>query len=67
MTPNLDFKVTILLFTGEVSVRLFADDIKIYMEIKDSSETAIFQKAIDNVDEWARKWQNSLLVNVNTC
>ena len=53
--------------TGEVSVKLFADDIKIYMEIKDSSETAIFQKAIDNVDEWARKWQNSLLVNVNTC
>ena len=39
------------LFTGEVSVKLFADDIKIYMEIENSSETAIFQKAIDNVDE----------------
>ena len=50
------------LFTGEVSVKLFADDIKIYMEIKDSSETAIFQKAIDNVDEWARKWQLKLSI-----
>ena len=49
------------LFTGEVSVKLFADDIKIYMEI-DSSETAIFHKAIDNVDEWARKWQLKLSI-----
>ena len=36
--------------------------IKIYIEIKDSSETAIFQKAIDNVDEWARKWQLKLSI-----
>lgn len=50
------------LFTGEVSVKLFADNIEIYMEIKDSSETAIFQKAIDNVDEWARKWQLKLSI-----
>ena len=50
------------MFTGEVSVKLFTDDIKIYMEIKDSSETAIFQKAIDNVDEWARKWQLKLSI-----
>ena len=46
------------LFTGEIS----AGDIKIYMEIKDSSETAIFQNAIDNVDEWAGKWQLKLSI-----
>ena len=43
--------------------KLFADDIKIYMEIEDDSECESFQRSIDTVLDWANKWQLKLSLN----
>jgi hypothetical protein len=51
------------LFSENVSIKMFADDIKIYMEVDSNSHTATFQEGIDSVADWARKWQLKLSVN----
>ena len=48
------------LFPGHVSIKLFADDIKIYMEINNISDPAVFQNSINLVCEWAQMWQLKL-------
>jgi len=53
------------LFTGTVGIKLFADDIKIYLEISDDSEWDCFQRSIDNISQWAATWQ--LKLNVQKC
>ena len=37
-------------------IRLFADDCVCYREIKDTEDTLKFQKDIDQLGCWARKW-----------
>jgi len=51
------------LFSGKTTIKLFADDIKIYMEIEDDSECESFQRSIDAVLDWANKWQLKLSLN----
>ena len=51
------------LFTGSVSVKLFADDIKIYMEVNGMSQITDLQEYIDDIAAWARTWQVKLSVN----
>jgi len=51
------------LFHDTVSIQLFADDIKIYMEIENNSKTVIFQEYINVVCDWANKWQLKLSYN----
>jgi len=36
-------------FSGAVNIKLFADDIKIYLEITDVSALPSFQKSIDDI------------------
>ena len=48
------------IFHDNVSIKLFADDIKIYMEIENISQTVIFQEYINVVSDWADKWQLKL-------
>jgi len=38
------------IFPGHVSIKLFADDIKIYMEIDNISDDAVFQNCIMGPD-----------------
>lgn len=47
-------------FPGNVSIKLFADDIKVYMEIENNLDVAIFQQSINEVLKWATKWQLKL-------
>ena len=42
-------------FLDDVPIMLFADDIKIYMEIENNSQTVIFQNCINAVSDWADK------------
>ena len=42
------------LFTGIVSVKLFADDIKIYMEVNGMSQITDLQECIDDITASAR-------------
>jgi len=47
-------------FTNSISIKLFADDIKIYMEINTSSDVDVFQSGVDYIADWASKWQLKL-------
>ena len=51
------------LFRDNASIKLFADDIKIYMEIENNSQTVIFQNYINAMSDWADKCQRKLLYN----
>jgi hypothetical protein len=48
------------LFSTSVAIKLFADDIKIYMEIIDGSDAAVFQSCINSIADWADIWQLKL-------
>jgi hypothetical protein len=51
------------LFNNKTSIKLFADDIKIYLEIIDRSDFEEFQQCINNVALWSNAWQLSLSIN----
>ena len=46
-----------------INVKLFADDIRLYMQIVNSCDTAKLQYALDLVTEWAKAWQLALSIN----
>ena len=50
------------LFGGSISVKLFADDIKIYTEIFDTGSIFAFQDSIDALCKWASDWQMGLSI-----
>ena len=39
------------------SIYLFADDTKIYREIRDPSDTEILQEDLIKLEQWSKKWQ----------
>ena len=47
-------------FSESLSVKLFADDVKIYMEINTLSDIDVFQRGIDSIADWASRWQLKL-------
>jgi hypothetical protein len=51
------------LFEGVINVKLFADDIKIYLEIENDESVDRLQKAINDLCIWAKTWQLSLSVD----
>jgi len=51
------------LFHDNVSITLFVDDVKIYMEIDNNSQIVIFQEYINVVSDWADEWQLKLSYN----
>ena len=56
------------LFSDNISIKLFADDTKIYMEIEDNSQTTILQQYVDGVMNWAKNGVLSYyIINVNIC
>jgi len=42
---------------SKVCIKLFADDIKLYLEIMDNSDYNILQDAINKVYDWSKTWQ----------
>ena len=53
------------LFSDNISIKLFADDIKMYLEIEDNSQTTILQQYVDGVMNWAKTW--GLRLSYNKC
>jgi Reverse transcriptase (RNA-dependent DNA polymerase)/Endonuclease-reverse transcriptase len=41
---------------GQAMIRKFADDTKMAREIKNDEDSALLQRALDGLQEWARKW-----------
>ena len=51
------------LFSGAVHVKLYADDIKIYLEISDDADIDQLQSGIDRLSVWTDTWQLTLAVD----
>lgn len=51
------------LFTSDIKIKMFADDIKIYLEIGDDSELSSFQNSINQIADWASIWQLKLSID----
>ena len=52
------------LFDGSnVRVKLYADDIKIYLEITNDTDCATLQSFIDKINVWSHIWQLKLANN----
>ena len=47
------------------AIKIFADNTKIYREIKDQSDIKQLQDDIDSLKKWSRDWQ--LLFNASKC
>jgi len=45
-------------------VKFFADDLKMYAEIKAGIDADMFQCALDKLAAWADEWQVQISVNV---
>jgi len=54
-----------LLKRNGIIARLFADDVKVYLEISRSDDTVRLQKVLDIIATWACDWQ--LSVSVSKC
>lgn len=52
-----------LLESQGIVVKLFADDVKVYMEIVNATSAVMLQGALDVIVEWASVWQLQLSVN----
>lgn len=50
------------LFVHPVTIKLYADDVKIYVVINDIQDTVVLQHGLDNLVEWSCKWQLSISV-----
>ena len=55
------------MFDDNVALKLFADDIKVYMEIDDISQAVKFQESINSVVDWADTWQLKLCQSASIC
>jgi len=46
-----------------VTVKFFADDLKMYAEIKTNLEADLFQDALDRLSNWANDWQLQISIS----
>ena len=53
------------LFDTKITVKLFADDVKMYIIVNDISDSVTLQKGLDNLVNWSEKWQ--LKISVPKC
>jgi len=54
-------------FTSEISsnVLKFADDTKIFREVKDNTDCSILQRNLDKLVSWSQKWQIYIFIRRN--
>jgi len=48
-----------------ISIKLFADDVKLYLKIDNVNDAGRLQVALDLLSDWANEWQ--LSVSVSRC
>ena len=53
------------LFDRKITVKLFADDVKLYIIVRDILDSATLQKGLDDLTIWSEKWQ--LKISVPKC
>ena len=50
---------------GDLTVKMFADDVKIYLVVGDIDSSSVLQCGLDALFDWSLKWQ--LSVSAKTC
>jgi hypothetical protein len=50
---------------NKLTVKMFADDVKIYVSISDIDSTVLLQDGLDAVSRWASSWQ--LKISISKC
>jgi hypothetical protein len=50
---------------GEVSLKMFADDLKLYSSVKIDTDSQHLQETLDCLVQWSTKWQ--LNINISKC
>ena len=53
------------MFGDNLKVKLFADDVKIYIEVNDIADNLMLQRGLDNLKRWCIKWQ--LNISIEKC
>jgi hypothetical protein len=53
------------LFGSDLTVKLFADDVKIYAVINDITDVGMFQAGLDALNDWSTAWQ--LPISLHKC
>ena len=56
-------ELAFILESHGIRIKLFADDVKLYIQIVDDVDVAQMQQAIDALVNWATEWQLSISVN----
>ena len=46
-----------------VTVKFFADDLRMYAEIKTNLEAGLFQHALDRLSNWTNDWKLQILIS----
>ena len=54
-----------ILRTYGITVRLFADDLKMYAKILNPVDAEVLQMAVDRLDDWAESWQ--MKISITKC
>ena len=44
-------------FDDKVNCKLYADDVKIYTELRSAADTYFFQDCLDRIYQWSLTWQ----------
>ena len=47
----------------DVTIKMYADDIKVYKAIKTVGDRAILQRALNDISDWSFKWQRQIAVD----
>ena len=55
--------ILLIFFSGPVSIKLYADDAKLYGSIRCHDDSSLIQSGVNSVTEWSSAWQLSLAVN----
>ena len=55
-------KLAKLLEHHDVVVKLFADDVKVYLEIRNVDDSTRLQNSLDLISQWADEWQLSVSI-----
>ena len=50
------------MFSNSTTIKLFADDLKLYTELESIGSNAILQKEFDLLSSWCIKWQHTILI-----
>ena len=65
--PHLYYHIVDLFDNSGVCTKLYADDVKIYLEITNDSDSVTLQDGINKIYAWSNEWQLRLANDCTSC